>query len=72
MARLDATQRNIRNYDPRYLSVSFEVQTYDQDALLFLALSDDKVSSKHIFEIYQSYVINRHLHIFLNQHGRQG
>ena len=38
-----ATQRNIRNYDPRYLSVSMEFRSYDEDALLVLLVSDNQV-----------------------------
>ena len=37
-----ATQRNIKNYDPRYLSVSMEVQTFDENALLLLAVNYDQ------------------------------
>ena len=39
-----ATQRNIRNYDPRYLAVSMEFRSYDENALLVLLVSDNQAS----------------------------
>ena len=51
-----ATQRNIRNYDPRYLSVSMEFRSYDENALLVLLVSDNQVlfilTSFHILVIF--------------------
>ena len=43
-----ATQRNIRNYDPRYLSVSMEFRSYDEDALLILLVSDNQVRGSRL------------------------
>ena len=34
-----AVQRDIRNYDPRYLSVSMEFRSFDYDAILLFALN---------------------------------
>ena len=39
-----ATSKGIRNYDPRYLSLSFEFKTFDYNALLFLLHGNDSVS----------------------------
>ncbi len=40
-----ATQTNIRNYDPRYLSVSLEFRSFDENALILLIMSDNQVRS---------------------------
>ena len=37
-------QRNFRNYDPRYLSISMEIKSFDANALLFFAANDQRVS----------------------------
>ena len=46
-----ATQRNIRNYDPRYLSVSMEFRSYDEDALLVMLVSDNQVRVMLIYTV---------------------
>jgi len=40
-----AVQRDLPNYDPRHLSVSLEFRTFDENALILLIASDDRVSS---------------------------
>ncbi len=35
-----AVQQDMRNYDPRYLSVSMEFKTFDSNALLFFAVNE--------------------------------
>ena len=37
-------QRDFRNYDPRYLSISMEIKSFDANALLFFAANDQHVS----------------------------
>ena len=37
-------QRDFRNYDPRYLSISMEIKSFDANALLFFAANDQNVS----------------------------
>lgn len=39
-----AIQRDFRNYDPRYLSISMEFKSFDANALLFFAANDQHVS----------------------------
>ena len=38
-----AMQRDIRNYDPRYLSVSMEIKSFDPNALIFFAINEYQV-----------------------------
>ena len=38
-----AVQRNLRNYDPRYLSVSMEFRSFDENALLIFLVNERNV-----------------------------
>ena len=61
-----AMQRDIRNYDPRYLSISMEFKSFDTNAILLFA-----VNSQH--DQYLALEIKRgHLHLTLNYgHGKR-
>lgn len=40
-----AVQRNLRNYDPRYLAVSLEFKSFDENALLIFLVNQQNVSN---------------------------
>ena len=44
-----AVQREIRHYDPRYLSLALEFKSFDSDALLFYAINQQTVSLVYSF-----------------------
>ena len=59
-----AMQRNIRNYDPRYLSISMEFRTFDADALLLLVVNPNE-------DQYLSLELKAG-HLFLTLHYERG
>ena len=43
-----SVQRDLRNYDPRYLSISMEVKSFDPDALIFFAVNEYQVTHSEV------------------------